>query len=159
MNKFKYLMLLICFYSSIIAADSIAHYMSIAQNIPRMEMKADSNSQAWARSARNILLLTGESIWESLKIANQNAAQLGTPLFCVPTDQNITAEKISELIQTTFQKLSFNTEDQNQMTVAQIALRGLEESYPCNAKNLATTQITVHQQSEGIAQKMLHVSR
>jgi hypothetical protein len=159
MNKYKFIFSFFFFHSSFIFADSIAHFIGIAQNIPRMEMKADANSQAWARSARNILLLTGESIWESLKIANQNSAQLGNPLFCVPTEQNITAEKMFDLIQNTYQKLNLSVEDQNQMTVAQIALRGLEDQYPCSTKTTQTPQITIHQRGEGVAQKMLHVSR
>ncbi|HBB53685.1 MAG TPA: phosphatase [Legionellales bacterium] len=158
MNKHKLLIWLILFHSSAIFADSIAHFMGIAQNIPRMEMKADSSSQAWARSARNILLLTGESIWESLKIANQNSAQLGNPLFCVPAEQNMTAEKMYDLIQGSYQKLNLSVEDQNQMTVAQVALRGLEDLYPCQARTSRSPQITVHQKGEGVAQKMLHVS-
>jgi hypothetical protein len=158
MNKYKLLIGLILFHSSTTFADSIAHFMGISQNIPRMEMKADSNSQAWARSARNILLLTGESIWESLKIANQNAAQLGNPLFCVPAEQNMTAEKMYDLIQGTYQKLNLSVEDQNQMTVAQVALRGLEDLYPCQARTSRSPQITIHQKGEGVAQKMLHVS-
>jgi hypothetical protein len=159
MNKYKFFFSFFLLHSTTIFADSIGHFMGIAQNIPRMEMKADSNSQAWARSARNVLLLTGESIWESLKIANQNSAQLGSPLFCVPAEQNMTAEKMYDLIQGTYQKLNLSVEDQNQMTVAQVALRGLEDLYPCQARATRSPQITIHQRGEGVAQKMLHVSK
>ena len=53
-------------------ADTMGNYMSIAGNIPLMEIKADPQAQAWARSARNILILTSESIIESLNLANES---------------------------------------------------------------------------------------
>jgi hypothetical protein len=159
MTKYKFIFLGLLSFSHHIFADSIGHFMGISQNIPRMEMKADSSSQAWARSARNVLLLTGESIWESLKIANQSAAQTGHPLFCVPSQQTITAEIMYELIQNTYQKMNLTVEEQNLTSVAQVALKGLEDSYPCQAITPQTPQITIHQQGEGVAQKLMHVSK
>ena len=159
MNKHKILTLILILSAKFAFSDSIAHFMGISQNIPRMEMKADSNSQAWARSARNVLLLTGESIWESLQIANQSAAEQGHPLFCIPAQQTVTAEQMYELITNTYQKMNLTVEAQNQTTVAQIALKGLAEHYPCQTKATTTPRITIHQQGEGVAQKLMHVSK
>ena len=159
MTKHKFILWGLLSLSHPIFADSIAHFMGISQNIPRMEMKADSSAQAWARSARNVLLLTGESIWESLKIANLSAAQTGHPLFCVPSQQTITAENMYELIQNTYQKMNLTIEEQNQTSVAQVALKGLEDTYPCQVSAPQTPQITIHQQGEGVGQKLLHVSK
>ncbi len=159
MNKLKWIFLGLFLLPSFIFADSIAHYMSIAQNIPRMEMKADASAQTWARSARNVLLLTGESIWESLRIANQLSQQKGTPLFCLPPEKAISAEQMYDLIQATYQKLNLTPEDQNQMSVAQVALKGLEENYPCPTQVHQNPHITIHQKGEGVAQKILHVSK
>lgn len=159
MNKLKYFFLSLLCIPSLHFADSIAHYMSIAQNIPRMEMKADASAQTWARSARNVLLLTGESIWESLKIANYSSQQKGNPLFCLPPDQALSAEQMYDLIQNTYQKLNLSPEQQNQMSVAQVALKGLEEAYPCPTQIHHAPRITIHQKGEGVAQKILHVSK
>ena len=159
MNKLKWFYLSFLSFPTLNHADSIAHYMSIAQNIPRMEMKADASAQTWARSARNVLLLTGESIWESLKIANELSQQKGTPLFCLPPDKTLSAEQMYDLIQTTYQKHELAPEEQNQMSVAQVALKGLEENYPCPVQNHHGPRITIHQKGEGMAQKILHVSK
>ena len=159
MNKLKWFYLSFLSLPTINYADSIAHYMSIAQNIPRMEMKADASAQTWARSARNVLLLTGESIWESLRIANELSQQKGTPLFCLPPDKTLSAEQMYDLIQTTYQKLDLGPEEQNQMSVAQVALKGLEENYPCPVQNQHGPRITIHQKGEGMAKKILHVSK
>ena len=39
-------------------ADTINNYIDIANNIPQMEIKADPQAQAWARSAHHILTIT-----------------------------------------------------------------------------------------------------
>lgn len=159
MNKLKWFYLSFLCFPNLIYADSIAHYMGIAENIPRMEMKADASAQIWARSARNVLLLTGESIWESLKIANQLSQQKGSPLFCLPPDKILSAEQMYDLIQNTYQKLNLSPEEQNQTSVAQVALKGLEENYPCPTQVHQNPHITIHQRGEGVAQKILHVSK
>ena len=55
---FLFILLLSCYAK----ADTIDNYMNIANNIPQMEMKADPQAQAWARSARHVLDVTSESI-------------------------------------------------------------------------------------------------
>jgi len=157
--KHKLLMFLLNLCSTIVAADSIAHFIGISQNIPRMEMKADANSQAWARSARNILLLTGESIWESLQAANQHAEKLGRPLFCIPEQQTITAEAMYDLIEKTYASMKLSAAEQNNISVGQIALSGLQQSYPCAMPELSAQQITIKKHGEGIGQKIMHVSK
>lgn len=112
-------------------ADTIDHYINIATNIPKMEMKADSESQAWARSARNILILTSESVAESLMLANESATRLGSPLFCVPQQVTITGEMMNDLIQQTYRDISSQASDKNSMTVSQVALLGMSQKYPC----------------------------
>lgn len=112
-------------------ADTMEHYMGIANNIPLMEMKADRDAQAWARSARNILILTSESVAESLMLANASAQRLGTPLFCLPTNQTLNANEMNDLIQKTFHELSSQASDKNNMTVSEVALLGIRKLYPC----------------------------
>ena len=78
MRRFIVLFLVL---SANVCADTIDHFMNIVNNIPQMEMKADPQSQAWARSARTVLILTSESIAETLVLSNESAKQQGTPLF------------------------------------------------------------------------------
>ena len=117
--------------SSIIHADTIDHYMNIVNNVPQMEMKADPESQAWARSARNILILTSESIGESLTLANDTATRQGTPLFCLPPGVRLQGVMLNELIQQTYKEISSQQSDKNSMTVSQVALIGVAKLYPC----------------------------
>lgn len=115
-----------------LCADTIEHYMNIANNIPKMEMKADQQSQAWARSARNILILTSESIVESLLLANQTAGEHGAPLFCPPEGAKLDAESINDLIQKTYRENASQLGDKNSMTVSKVALLALKKQYSCS---------------------------
>ncbi len=116
-------------------ADTIDHYMSIANNIPQMEMKADQQSQAWARSARTVLILTSESIAETLALSNDSARRLGSPLFCIPSGAQLDAITLNDLIQQTYRENSSQQSDKNKMTVSQVALLGLSKKYPCQQKS------------------------
>jgi len=128
MKPIIYLLLLL---SSSTHADTIDHFMNIVNNIPQMEMKADPQAQAWARSARNILILTSESIAESLILTNEAAKERGAPLFCLPSGVQLTAPIMSELIQQTYREISSQQSDKNKMTVSQVALLGISKQYPC----------------------------
>lgn len=115
-------------------ADTMDHYMEIVSNIPKMEVKADGQAQVWAKSARNVLTLTGESIAESLVLANQIAAKQGSPLFCLPNTVTLNGDMLNNLIQETYQNLSSQASDKAKMTVSQVALLGLSEAYPCASR-------------------------
>ncbi|HVT62516.1 MAG TPA: phosphatase [Legionellaceae bacterium] len=112
-------------------ADTMNHYMDIVNNIPKMEIKADGQAQIWARSARNVLLLTCESVAESLVIANKTAAQNGQPLFCLPPNVHLDGSLLHNLIQQTYREITSQESDKSQMTVSQVALIGLSQHYPC----------------------------
>ncbi len=127
----KFIILSIFSITANASADTIDHYMNIVNNLPQMEMKADSDSQAWARSARNVLMLTSETIAESLVLANQEAEKKGTPLFCMPAGEKLSNSEINELIQNTYRGISSKLQDKNQMTVSQVALAGMKKQYPC----------------------------
>lgn len=118
-------------------ADTIDHYMNIANNIPQMEMKADPQSQAWARSARTVLMLTSDSISETLLLANDNAKAKGTPLFCLTPGTQMSAELLNNLIQQTYKEISSQQSDKDKLTVSQVALIALGKKYPCNQQALS----------------------
>ncbi|MCA0403019.1 MAG: phosphatase [Proteobacteria bacterium] len=124
-------------------ADTMEHYMNIYNNIPQMEMKADQEAQAWARSARNVLTINDESIAETLLQANEIAKNQGKPLFCLPKDVNLNATILSGIIQQTYQTISSQQSDKAKMTVSQVALLGVTKNYPC-------------QKEESFAQQMQH---
>ena len=136
-------------------ADTIAHYMEIANNIPRMEMKADEQAQTWARSARNVILLSCESIWESLNIANQTQAKNGTPLFCVSNPAMINAESVADLIQYTYENL--NGQEKENLTVAQVALMGFQKRYPCAPSTNNQQSVTIQARGTSPVAKMMHM--
>lgn len=123
-------------------ADTIDHYMNIAKNIPQMEMKADQESQAWARSARTVLILTSESIAETLQLANETAKTQGSPLFCLPANTQLSGIIVNELIQQTYRDLSSSQSDKDKMTVSQVALLGISKQYPCPKAVTPSNNIT-----------------
>ena len=130
---------LIGIFSWVVHADTMDHYMRIASDIPKMEVKADGQAQAWAKSARNILVLASESIAESLTVANQVAEQHGAPLFCLPNSVAMNGEMLHDLIQQTYRDLSSQDRDKSKLTVSQVALLGLAKTYPCAPKNRPQT--------------------
>jgi hypothetical protein len=119
-------------------ADTINNYMSIANNISPMEIKADPQAQAWARSARHVLTITGESIAETLIQANEVATNQGRPIFCLPQGVQLNSITMNELIQQTYKNISSQQSDKDTMTVSQVALLGVSKQYPCQqAQELA----------------------
>lgn len=137
----RHIVFLFLLLSGLVSADTIDHYMNIANNIPQMEMKADPQSQAWARSARNILVLTCESIAESLVLANETAKERGPPLYCIPQGVKLSGENLNDLIQQTYREISSQQSDKNTMTVSQVALMGIRKKYPCQSQNTSNNQM------------------
>ncbi|MFO8924253.1 phosphatase [Legionella pneumophila serogroup 1] len=117
--------------SGYLQADTINNYMNIANNIPQMEMKADPQAQAWARSAHHVLTITSESIAETLIQANEAAKTQGKPIFCLPQGVQLNSFVMNELIQQTYKEISSQQSDKDKMTVSQVALLGLSKKYPC----------------------------
>ncbi|KTC87338.1 MULTISPECIES: hypothetical protein [Legionella] len=120
--------LLFSFYTQ---ADTIDNYINISNNIPQMEMKADQQSQAWARSARNVLIITSESIAETLMQSNELAKSQGKPLFCLPANVNLDATTLNTLIIQTYKDIPSQQSDKDKMTVSQVAWLGVTKNYPC----------------------------
>jgi hypothetical protein len=125
-------------------ADTINNYMNIANNIPQMEIKADAQAQAWARSARHVLNITCESIAETLIQTNEIARSQGKPLFCLPPGKQLNSITMNELIQQTYKEISSQRSDKDTMTVSQIALLGVSKQFPC--------------QQNGTEKQMAHVA-
>lgn len=127
--------LLICLilFCNDVFADTINNYMNIANNIPQMEIKADPQAQAWARSARHVLTITCESIAETLVQANETAKSHGKPIYCLPAGKQLNSITMNEIIQQTYKELSSQQSDKDKMTVSQIALLGVSKYFPCNS--------------------------
>lgn len=122
--------------SGVLRADTIGRYMNIANNIPKMEMKADKQAHIWAKSARTVLSLTSESIAETLMLANQYGQAHGAPLFCLPAGISLNELMLNEIIQQTYREISSQESDKNNMTVSQVALMGVTRKYPCADSNV-----------------------
>lgn len=120
-------------------ADTMNHYMNIYNQIPQMEMKADPQAQAWARSARSILTVTEESIAETLLQANDQAKARGNPLFCPPAGTSLKAAQMNKIIVDTYRSISSQQSDKDKMTVSQIAWMGIVKFYPCPKNQMAST--------------------
>ena len=112
-------------------ADTIEHYINILDGIPKMEIKADPQAQAWARSARNVLTITNETIAETLIQANELAQTQGKPLFCLPPATQLTPSKMGDIIVDAYRNISSQRSDKEQLSVSQIAWIGITKSYPC----------------------------
>lgn len=128
----RYFIIMFTTFSCAMAqADSIASYMKIANNIPKMDVQADPKSQAWARSARNVLTVTTETISETMLQANTIASTKGAPLFCLPKNTTLNPSIMDALIKKGAQKLSVSAKEQNSISVSQIAWEMVLSEYPC----------------------------
>lgn len=126
-----------CIFSALsigVQADTIDHYVNIANTIPQMEMKADPQAQAWARSARNVLNITSETVAETLIQANELAKTRGRPLFCLPTGVSLNAVTLNGIIMQTYNEISSQQSDKDKMTVSQVAWLGVAKAYPCKGQ-------------------------
>lgn len=123
------------FLSTCLHADTINNYMSIANNIPQMEIKADPQAQAWARSAHHVLTITCESIAETLAQANEMAKSQGKPIYCLPQGVQLNSIMLNELIQQTYKEISSQQSDKDSMTVSQVAWLGMNKKFPCQQNN------------------------
>lgn len=112
-------------------ADTINNYMNIANNIPQMEIKADPQAQAWARSARHVITITCESIAETMIQANEVSKNQGKPIFCLPAGTQLNPLILNGLIQQTYKELSSQQSDKDKLTVSQVAWLGVNKQYPC----------------------------
>ena len=128
------------FLCQYVHADTIKNYMNIANNIPQMEIKADPQAQAWARSARHVLTITCESIEETIIQANEIAKNQGNPIFCLPPGEQLNAAQLNELIQQTYKEMSSQQSDKDSMTVSQVAWLGVSKKYPCQ-NNVARNEM------------------
>ena len=115
-------------------ADTMDHYMNIVNNIPKMEIKADGQAQIWAKSARNVLLLTCESVAESMAIVNETAVRQGMPLFCLPGTVTLNGSMLRNLVEQTYLDMPNQESEKSKMTVSDVALIGLTKTYPCSSK-------------------------
>lgn len=123
---------------SSVFADTIEHYVNIANAIPQMELKADEESQVWARSARNVLNITSETVAETLTTSNQEASKLGKPLFCLPKGNKLDIQTMHQLLLDTYRDL--NNPDKNQWTVSQVAWYAVNKRYPCTGSQNTSQQ-------------------
>jgi len=122
-------------------ADTINNYMNIANNIPKMEIKADPQAQAWARSARHVITITCESIAETIIQANELAKSSGTPLFCLPAGAQLNSLVLNNIIQQTYNELSSQQNDKDKLTVSEIAWLGVKKQFPCKPTGTAARKI------------------
>lgn len=122
-------------------ADTINNYMNIANNIPIMEIKADPQAQAWARSAHHVLTITCESIAETMIQANETAKSQGKPIFCIPQGTQLNSMTLNDLIQQTYKEVSSQQSDKDKMTVSQIAWLGVSKKYPCQQNTTLLKEI------------------
>lgn len=122
----------LCFLTFCFAkADTMDHYMNIFNQIPQMEMKADPQSQAWARSAKSVLTVTNEAIAETLLQANELATTQGKSLFCLPEGVSLNATTLHDIILRAWHDNSSQQSDKDRMSVSQMAWLGVVKAFPC----------------------------
>lgn len=123
-------------FGSVAQADTIGSYMTIVNNIPKMAMQPDDQSQAWVRSARNILKSTDETMAETVLAMNRLAEAQGRALFCF-SGVSLDSERVDELIQSTYAELLKDQSTSSKMPVAQVLVMGLNRQYPCSGNGAA----------------------
>ena len=130
----RYLIILLVLISNLAQADKIKNYIEISSSIPQMELKADPHSQSWARSARNIITSTDETILQTAVLMNSLSAKQGKPLFCFSNNTKIDNKTIDTIIKNTYRDLvAQGKANVNNMSVSEVAVIGIANKYPCTA--------------------------
>lgn len=134
MSMKKYIICLLILWHTTLFADTLGKYASIARNIPSMELKADAQSQAWARSARSVLGVTDEAIAQSVVAMNLLALKNGTALICYPPETKIDTPMIHTILAKHI--ASMPADDANR-SISEVVVTILTNQYPCHqmAKN------------------------
>src|SRR3990167_1058114 len=122
---------LLGFFATALCADTIDNYVNISNHITTMEMKADRDSQTWARSARNVFAITNESIAETLLETNRIAANAGHPLFCMPQKLTLDASTIRNLLDKALKANPELQSSKDRPTISEIATLAVIEAFPC----------------------------
>jgi hypothetical protein len=128
------------FYALVAMSDTIGNYMRIASQIPQMEMKATPDAQAWARSARNVLAITTESIAETLNSLLATKTSRSSLMFCLPEGSVLTASSLNEIIQAYYKKHTDTVIDG--MSVSQYSIVALKDVYPCQSNAQPSNQLS-----------------
>lgn len=129
MNLKKCIICLLLLWHASLFADTLGKYASIAKNIPSMELKADAQSQAWARSARSVLAVTDEAIAQSVVAMNSLGLKNGTPLICSPPDTQIDTSMIHNILSKYISTMA--AEDANK-SISEVVVTILTNQYPCH---------------------------
>lgn len=124
-----------------VSADTIDNYASISNHITTMEMKADRDAQTWARSARNVLAITNESIAETLTESNRIATSVGHPIFCLTKDATLDASTIKTLIEKSLKANPGLQNDPARPTISVVATNAVREAFPCKTNQPKNTEI------------------
>lgn len=115
-------------------ADTVGNYMTIIDNIPKMAMKPDEQSQAWVRSARNIVTSTDEAMVQTIISVNSVAMKQGRPVFCFSPGAPFDAGTADQLIQKTYAELlKTQGTSVSSMTVSDVLIIGMASQYSCSA--------------------------
>ena len=135
MNLKKCIICLVLLWHTTLFADTLGKYASIARNIPSMELKADAQSQAWARSARSVLGVTDEAIAQSVVAMNLLALKNGTPLICAPPETKIDTAMIHTILA---KHIASMPADDVSRSISEVVVTILTNQYPCHqtAKNM-----------------------
>ena len=129
--------------------------MRISDNIPKMELKADREAQAWARSARNVLMITQETIAETLEQANKVASmQQGKPLFCMPYGKTLDPITMGEILSETYKRIPGQPNDKDKMRISEVAWLGIMQAYPCQTQHAQPKVSVLHHQKRPVFRAM-----
>ncbi len=145
MSRALFVFVLTALVNQVSWSDTIANYQRISQSVPKMEIKANEQSQAWARSARHVLNITNESIAETLIAINEEAMKRGRPFFCLQKNQRLDAQRLGQLIEDASKNLNRKSPS-SLATVSQIAFEAVLKNYPCqtDSQNALTSLTKTH---------------
>lgn len=127
--------------ASLSFADTIGKYAEIAQNIPKMSLKADEQAQAWARSAKSILAVTDETMAQTIQAMNQLAYKHNSPLLCLPQGNEVTPELIHETLEKIIAHLR---PEQSTQTISNILVQQLQDDFSCQAKANISSKVVMN---------------
>lgn len=123
------LLLALCLLPCCLLADTLGKYAGIAKSIPQARLKADPQSQAWARSARSILDVTEETIAQTIQSMQALALQQQQAIFCLPQGQSLDTAKVHQVLE---QLIANINETEAKQTISEAVIAKLAADYSCS---------------------------
>lgn len=131
-----FLLLILCCLSSKLLAANMGTTIDLMHSINQLEHLPHKNAyekQAITDSL-NMIAASDQTMAETIMLMIAESARERKPIFCVPTDFDLSANSVEQLIMQGYDRSELPIEEKQAMPAATFAITELHRIYPCHKK-------------------------